>query len=208
MRMLPALALTALISVTAAAQDPKHLEFTVYGGLTHVGTKPTSYGEGPAIGGAVEFRPFPWLGFAGNIQRSNHSATITNSTFSTEHRDVEGHFLDTSAGVVYHLYKIHLEPFISGEVGSIHTVRSERSRSDEHENIGPLCFTPGCKVITIVPASVGPWSKHDQTQTALHASIGVYIPVASRFSLRPELRLIRSKDIRSINALVGLSYRR
>jgi opacity protein-like surface antigen len=207
MRILAALALTVFVTVTAAAQDPKRLEFTVYGGGTYAETREGNDGRGPAFGGMVEIRLFSRMGFAFDVQRSNHSGTITDPTFPWAHMDVDGHALDTSAGVVYHISNTHFEPFVDGGVGSIHTVRSQRDRSDEH-TLFIRCFIPGCNFTPTFPASVGPWFKQDQRKTSFHGGVGVYIPLTSRILLRPAFRFVGTKDEHFFHAMVGISYRR
>jgi hypothetical protein len=55
-----------------------------------VGAKEGSYGKGTEAGGSVEIRPFDRLGFMAEINRLNHSGSISNVNGTPDYWDISG----------------------------------------------------------------------------------------------------------------------
>ena len=195
--------LTAWIPLPSAAQEAPHRnEFAAYVGEGHMGGKEGTYGKGAEEGVSVEFRRSPRLGFMADINRLNHSGTISNVNGSGDHWEISGTAVQTSGSLVYHFYNAPLQPYVFGGAGALRSSRAVSITGDFQVYVG-ACFPKVC--LNIQPTRFENRTVKETT-AAFHAGAGVRVPIAWGFSFRPEVRLVHAGDVHLAHAVFSFSY--
>jgi hypothetical protein len=92
--------LTAWTPLQSMAQEsPRRNEFAAYVGEGHMGGKEGTYGKGAEEGVSIEIRLYRRIGFMAEINRLNHSGSISNVNGTGDHWDISGTAVQTSGSV-------------------------------------------------------------------------------------------------------------
>jgi hypothetical protein len=179
-------------------------EIAVYAGEGHMAGKEGTYGKGAEKGGSFEIRPFARIGFMFDLNRLEHSGSISNVNGTSDHWDINGKETHTSGSVVYHFAGIPLEPYVFGGAGTLRSSRTTKITGDFKVFAGPGCFI-GCSP-NVQPTRTE-YTTIKETRTAVNAGAGIRVPIAWRLSFRPEVRVVRAGNASLVHAVFALSYR-
>ena len=204
MRISAVLYIGVCLALPCVAQDKSGRgEFAVYVGEGHAGGKEGTYGKGMELGTSIEFQPLSRIGFMFDLNRLEHSGSISDVNGTPDHWDIEGTELQASGSIVYHFSDAPLEPYVLGGAGVLRSSRTVRITGDFKVFAGPACLV-GC-MPNIQPTRFEQISV-EETKPAFHAGAGIRVPLVWRLSFRPEFRVVRAGNLHLVHAVFGLSY--
>ncbi len=204
MRIFTVFFLAAGVALPSLAQEtPRQGEFAVYLAEGHMGGKGGTYGKGAEQGASIEIRPFSRIGLMADVNRLNHSGSISNANGTADHWDIAGTAVHASGSLVYHFPNTLLEPYVFGGAGALRSSRVTRITGDFKVFAGTFCFA-GCSP-NIRPTRFDEVTVKE-TKPAFHAGAGIRVPLAWGFSFRPEVRLVQAGNVHLAHAVFAMSY--
>jgi hypothetical protein len=200
MRSFTILIFSGWMTLTLFAQEkPNRGEIAIYLGVGHVAANEGTYGKGAEQGASIEFRPFQHVGFMADLNRLNHSGSISNVNGTLDYWDISGTAVQTSGSAVYH-FDVPLEPYVFGGAGALRSSRDIRIKN--------FIVFPGNQFSSgqnIGSVTVGEMTVK-KTDPEVHAGVGVRIPLGWRLSFHPQVRFVRGSATNLIHADFGLAY--